>query len=260
MEHSLCAGVNTDMSDIGKRFGMLREMRRKHLLQLRANCSVPEKDRNGSASNSLVGTLRFLGVAGYVLDKDVAAFRSDLAEAAAVSVRLFDRFSSGEPVSPSYVSMMAYKELFNALASGEAGLAKAFAERMGGRDAIEREYDRPFDVALGYAIKSILAADDVSAARYLGSLEIACQEPENADFIGYATVLRAILKQDGEAAKSAFGEVVAGHKRQSKSGGLFKDTEDELLSVWGVGLANLARMRGLMVEASDPLIPNDLLV
>jgi len=207
-----------------------------------------------------VGTLRFIAVASYVLDKDVPAFRAGLAEAGGFSKQLFDRFGSGEPISPSYVSMMAFKELFNALASGDEGLSKAFAAQMGGRDAIEREYDRPFDVALGYVLKSILTTDDVAAMRYLQAFELACQERENSDFRGYAVVLRAILDQDIEAAEAGFREVIAGHQRQSKSGGLFKDTEDELLSVWGIGLANLARMQGLMVGPSSPFIPMELLV
>lgn len=249
------------MSDFGKRLGVLREMRRKHLLQLRVNCSAPEKDKTGSASNSLVGTLRFLAVADYVLDRNVSAFRSGLAETAELSKELLDRFDSGESISPSYASMMAYKELFGALASGDKDLSKAFAAKMGGRDAVEREYDRPFDVALGYTLKSLLATgDDKTAERYLEAFERACQEPENVDFKGYAVVFRGILNQDAGASELGLNELIAGHKRQSKGNGLFKDTEDELLSVWGVGLVNLARMRGLMVQANDPLIPTELLV
>lgn len=248
------------MSGVESRIGMMREMRRKHLLQLRANCSSSEKDKNGSATNAMVGTLRFLAVADYAMEKSVDAFRQGLTEATRSSAHLFDRFDAGDTVSPSYVSMMAYKELFSALASGDKVLSEAFAAKMGGRNEIERQYDRPFDIALGYALKSILAQDDLSAKRYVEALEVASKESENADFRGYAVVLRAILNRDEGMAKAGFSELIAGHKRQSKGGGLFKDTADELLSVWGIGLANLARMRGLMVEPNDPLIPTELLV
>jgi hypothetical protein len=238
---------------------MMREMRRKHLVQLRTNCASPEKDKEGSATNSLVGTLRFLAVADYLLEKDVAAFRSGLTEAAGLRMQLLDRFDAGEPISPSYVSMLTYKAIFNALASGNEPLSKALALKMGGREAIECEYDRPFDVAFGYALKNVLEEDAAAAARRVTALELLCKESENADFRGYATVLRAILDQNAEVAMSGIAEVVAGHKRQSKGGGLFKDSEDEQLSVWGIGLVNLARMRGLKVGSSDPLIPTDLL-
>lgn len=247
------------MSDIGKRIGQLSEMRRKHLIQLRANCAAPEKDTGGSASNSLAGTLRFLAVADYVLSKNIAAFRSELSEAAELRRKLFDRFDAGESVSPSYVSMIAHKSLFNALAAGDEALAKAFAARIGGREAIEHEYDRQFDMALGYTLKNLLVSDDAAAARYLDAFEAACQESENTDFKGYAKVLRAILNQDVTAANEGFVDLLSGHKRQCKGSGLFKDTEDEVLCVWGIGLANLARMRGLAVQPNGPLIPVDLL-
>jgi hypothetical protein len=35
--------------------------------------------------------------------------------------------------------------------------------------------------------------------------------------------------------------------------------EDEMLCVWGTGLANLARVRGLSITPPGPLIPTDLL-
>ena len=60
-----------DMSGIEKRLPMLLEMRKKHLKQLYVNQSDPAKDKSGSATNSLVGTLRFLAVADYVLKKDI---------------------------------------------------------------------------------------------------------------------------------------------------------------------------------------------
>lgn len=66
------------MPDIRSRLGMLSQVRHKHLAQLRADFSQLEKDKNGSATNSLVGTLRFLAVADYVLSKDIAGFKSRL--------------------------------------------------------------------------------------------------------------------------------------------------------------------------------------
>ena len=39
-----------------------------------------------------------------------------------------------------------------------------------------------------------------------------------------------------------------------------RDTPNELLSVWGIGAANLARSKGAPVSAAPPLIPADLLI
>lgn len=248
------------MSGIEGRMKPLSEMRRKHLAQLKANCANLVKDKDGSASNSLVGSLRFLAVADYVLHRDIPAFRNQLIEAAHHRVRLFERIDAGEAISPSYVSMMSYKALLNALAAGDQSVARALAALMGGRDAVEQEYDRPFDIALGYTLKSILAGDGIAAMSHVEALESACRDPENQDFMGYAKALKAIVTQDADLLQDGLKEVLAGHKRQSKGSGLFKDTEDEVLCVWGVGLANLARMSGLPVGTDDPLIPGDLLV
>ena len=39
-----------------------------------------------------------------------------------------------------------------------------------------------------------------------------------------------------------------------------RDTPNELLSMWGIGAANLARSKGAPVSAAPPLIPADLLI
>lgn len=248
------------MKDIAYRLPMMREMRRKHLQVLRANASSPERDRDGTATGSLIGTVRFLAVADYVLDRDVTAFRSGIAEAASLRQDLINRFDSGEPISPSYVSMTNYKALFNALASGDMGLARSLAAKMGGRESIEHEYDRAFDAAMGYALKNVLMNHDGHAWLHVEALESACQGRENSDFEGYARLLRATMTGNAHAGEEALALLIAGHKRQSHGHGLFKDTEDALLCVWGIGLVNLARMRGLPIGSHDSLVPAELLM
>jgi len=248
-----------DMSGIEKRLPMLLEMRKKHLKQLYVNQSDPAKDKSGSATNSLVGTLRFLAVADYVLKKDIVGFRSKLSEAAGLRSKLFNRFDAGEAISPSYVSMLSYKALCNALASGDLQLANELANHMGGRNEIEREHDHPFDLAFGYVLKSFVLEDAVGIKKWLCEFKSLCDQPENADFKGYAKVSEAILVRDVEKANVGFTELLEGHKRQSKKG-VFKDTEDEMLCVWGIGLVNLAHVRGIDPKPQEPLIPADLLI
>jgi hypothetical protein len=243
-----------------KKIAMLAEESRLDLDILKSNVLDASKDRKGRGSSMLSSSLRFLGVADYVLKKDVAAFRTQLTEAAQLRRNLFDRFEAKEPISPSYVSMLAYRELLNALAAGNTHLSKQFAAQLGGRDAIEKDNDLPFDIALGYTLKSLLMSDAAKADRYLQELEATSQTSANIDFKGYVAVLRAILNQDVDAAKNGFVEIIAGHKKQCKGSGLFKDTEDEVLCVWGVGVANLARMHGVVVEINDPLIPSELII
>lgn len=242
-----------------KRLPALIEMRKKHLGQLRTNQADSAKDLSGSASNSLAASLRFLGVAEYALNKHVRAFKENLSEAALLRKNLFERFEAGEPISPSYVSMLSYKALLDALAASDLRLAKELALRMGGRNDIEREYDHPFDLSFGYALKSFVLEDASGMRTWLDAFKLQCERPENADFKGYVTVLKAILDGSTEKVSAGFVEILQGHRQQSKAGGLFNDTEDEMLCVWGIGLANLSHVRGLPTGPQEALIPSQLL-
>lgn len=163
------------MADFKGRLKMMSEMRKKHLVQLRENQLDSSKDRTGSASNSLIGTLRFLAIAEYEQRNDTVIFKENMTEAAKVQLNLLSRFDEGENISPSYVSMMSYKALLNALASGNIDCAKKIASKMGGRPEIEKEHDRPFDIAFGYALKLIVSSDFVAATQWVDALETACR-------------------------------------------------------------------------------------
>jgi len=156
--------------------------------------------------------------------------------------------------------MFAYQKLLDALASGDMNVARAFAERMGGRPEPEKEYDRAFEIAMGYGLKAILAGDDAAALARLYDLEQACTHKDYVNFAGYVPVLRGIVSRDSAAAEAAFPELLAGHRRESKGRGLFSDSVDEFLCVWGIGLINLAGSRGMVIKVDDPLIPADLIV
>jgi hypothetical protein len=238
---------------------VLEEMR-EDLSVLLKKAEMPDRNIKGLFTLGVSSKLRGIGVIAYLVEKDVKVFRSSLVESAKWRAKLFDRFDAGDPISPSLVSMHTYKELYDALASGDMGVARAFAERMGGRREAEQEHDRAFEIAMGYALKAILAEDDVVALARLADLEQACQHKDYVNFAGYVPVLRAIVSRDSAAAEVAFPELLSGHRRESKGQGLFSDTEDEFLCVWGVGLLNLAHARGMDVKVDDPLIPMELVM
>jgi hypothetical protein len=239
---------------------MLATMRKENLPILVANAKDAGKDRNGSASNSLSNTLRFLGVAGYVLSHDIIGFKDKLSETARMRSDLFLRFIKGESISPSYVSMLSYKSLFNALAAGDLAAGRSLANLMGGRAEIEKEYDHAFDREMGYTLRAFVLADKeqmrTQALRFSGI----CEEPDNRDFRGYADLFLAVVAGDARRASEGTRALLKGHEKQCKGKAIFKDTEDEVLSVWGVGMVNLARMHGLSLGGTAPLIPEDLLL
>ena len=79
------------------------------------------------------------------------------------------------------------------------------------------------------------------------------------DFNGYGQVFLAIGANDSAAANEGLRTVVKGHQKQVKGTGVFANTEDEVLCLWGVGMGHLAQLHGLQIEAVPPFIPDDLL-
>lgn len=227
---------------------------------LRQKVSDPSTDARGQASSNLASALRRIAVADYLLKDDKGSFRMHLTDAALLRKKLFVRFDAGEAISPSYVSMLSYKALLNALSAGDILLAKDLARQMGSRESIEREYDHPFDRIFGYTLKYFTLNEATAGHQWLIEFKVLCADPDNADFRGYCDVFEGIQKGNVSKAQEGLASIVWGHRRQSKGGGVFRDSEDELLSIWGLGIANLARTAGLPVESPGPLIPDDLLV
>ena len=248
------------MAGLADRLAMLVQIRSQDRQIARDNAADPEKDRVGGASSMLMIDLRFFGVADYFLKADVASFRSQLSECAGISKRLFERFENGEPVDASYMTMLSYQYLFDALAARDMSLAKSLAGYMGGRDEVERIHDDPFTHAMGYTLQAFVLDDSRGMRNWPRNLAAACQETKMSDFQGYVQAFDAIRDGDAQGFHEGLMEIVKGHKKQSKGTGFFVNTEDEILCVWGVGMANLARSRGLVGQAVPPLIPEDLLL
>jgi hypothetical protein len=248
------------MEEFCHRLPVLLTERQEFLPMLRVNAQNIGRDKNGSASASVANSLRFIAVARYILHHDILSFQANLAESARTRLRLFERFDAGEPISKSYVAMLAYKSLFSALAAGDFQLASDLAARMGSRSAIEKEYDHPFDYALGYTLRAFVLADGPEMHKWAKNFSEVCKENANWNFQGYADMFNTMLSADADKANAALMVLVKGHEKESKGNGVFRDSEDEALCVWGIGMANLARSRGTAVAPVPPLVPSDLLV
>ena len=247
------------MGNIRERLAVLLEERLEDVAVLRLNASHTESDRTGSASASLANSLRFIGVAQYVLNHDIGAFKTNLIESARIRLRLLDRFDTRAPISKSYVSILVYKSIFNALAAGDFSLGQALASKMGGRSVIEQEYDHPFDLAMGYALRACVLDNESEMEVRIGQLESYCAE-NSPNFVGYADLFKVIYSEANAYGSAALVRILEGHEREANGRGCFKDSEDEMISVWAVGTVNLARTRGLSIPAVAPLVPDDLLI
>lgn len=242
------------------RLPMLLEMRREHLVMLLENARDPEKDREGHSTSSLQGTLRFIGVAEYVLMHSIQEFRSYLSQTAQLGLRLLERFERGEPIKPSYVSMLKYTDILNALAAHNWATADSISSRIGGRPELEAEFDHPVDRFFGYALRAcVLNNTTAEMAEWVDRLEASCRDRDNIWFKGYPLAFRGIMAKDSAMTNEGLKMINDLHPKLTKRSGVFRDTEDELLCVWGIAIANLARRHGLQVECHSSLIPEDLI-
>jgi hypothetical protein len=215
------------------------------------------QDAEGIATSSESGNFRSIGVLSYLVEGDVLAFRSGLSKSALMILSLFERFEAGEPISQSVMTIGAFRSVFDALAAGDFELAQRLSAHVGRWKELDATLELKSVASFGYMLKAFVD----------GAGDAECREALSAslrtmakNFSGYKTVLNALLDHNLDAAQKGFIELIAGHKRESKGTGEFANVEEELISVWGVGLANLCCWRGLPVEIDDPLIPAELLV
>lgn len=242
------------MGGLLDRLPILLEESKEDIPYLKENSANKEKDANGSSSNALANALWFSGVGEYLVNSNVAAYKSCLRDAANLRLSLIRRFDNGEPISKSYISMLSYRFLFAALASGDLALSRELALAIGERRRLEAKSDHPFDKALGYALRAVvLETSDMKDM--VAQFKLIARKPNNKDFTGYADAFDAIQRCDVSYLTSALNKIQLGHIQQSLRGGVFKDSADEVLCVWGLGLINLARSKGIDFKFDSPLMP-----
>jgi hypothetical protein len=227
-----------------------------------------DRDAEGHYTHQLSEALRDLAIGQFVLDRDVSKFRKQLAESAHWRKVLIDRFSLGEHISRSYVSLGVYVSVLDALAAadfcGAVELASVIDDRhedswvdganvkIVGSDAVAR--------SLCFGLKAFLLDRRGEMQHWTLQLETAVRQERKTSAKGDALVLRAMLENSDEMIDAALLQIVADHLRESRPGGFFNGMVDQLLCVSGVAYANLARHRGLAASELPPLIPGELLV
>jgi hypothetical protein len=216
------------------------------------------RDYKGWETYALASRVRGVCVMDYLMDGDIIAFRAGLREQAELMINLFRRFDAGEPIAPSFVSMLAFRRLLDTLASGDLALARTYSMALGGREVIEKANDNRATINFGYTFKAFVEeSGDDERREWLEALR---EENYGPNFAGYIMMFDAILAKDGAKALAAAHEITRGHKKESKGSGDFAMLEDQFLSVWGIGMVNLARYYKLDVTIDVPLIPGDLLI
>lgn len=181
--------------------------------------------------------LRFLGVARFVLDGDIGQYRQLLAESVSLTCSLFDRSLKGEPIDESYLTILEYQSVLDALAAQRIDLAGRLASHLRGREKLDRKFCHIFDRTFGYAPLAALA--DSPDAIDLSAAFVSYCATKGKSYMGYAACLHGIANRDSDSVNEGVKGILKVHKRLS-SNGIFNLKEDEVLCVWGIALCNLA--------------------
>jgi hypothetical protein len=199
-----------------------------------------------------------VGVYEYFVHHDIAMFRKFLREAARQRYLQFAGYDAGEIVDESYVIMLqGYEAIYRALASGDFDLAKEISLVVGGREDVEVRQDHPYNIALGYLLKSFVEGDGENIKRSLIENFRAGGEQNTA---GVISVFEAILSEDEERLSYAFDRLLVDHRNGSKPGGIYELELGYVISIYGVGLANFARNLGMQFDLDDSYIPRELVI
>lgn len=215
-----------------------------------------EPEKIGNFRNIFSNNCVRVGVLAYVLEGDVAAFQNYLSKAAEQKLLQFEEFDKGGPVDESYVSMLpAQRNIFRALAASDSDLATKLSNIAGGREEIESKYDNPFQLALGYLIKSFVQGDGENLKR--DRIE-GLRSSGEKNISGLILAFEAILANDEMLFDEALEAIVADHMSANTKGGIFDGEMGEVICIYGIGLANHARQRGMKITFDSPYIPKKL--
>jgi hypothetical protein len=244
------------MDKIIDRLPKLREEQIERLPNLEKKMEQCEARFKADFMGSVASAYRFLGVAAYVLEKDIQKFRDLLLASAELEFECVKMYQAGQPVSKSYVSVLTYQDLFSVLASGDIQRAKELAELVGFDAKIDKKEAHPFDRSLGYCLKAFVLEDMEDAKKRLVDFTNMCGKKGNKSYTGYAEVFQSILDNDNELCDKGIADILKGHKRIP----FFRGMEDEVIAVWCLGIANLAIYSGLDVNVENELLPRELLI
>ena len=257
------------MQKILKRWGRTLQVYRADLPNYIALYHDEENNTKGDYTDVLMRDYSTLGRFEYLLCKDVKLFKEYLSKSIVYAVELFERYDNGDSIDDSFISMILFTSLLDALASGDLAAAKQLANHLGGRPEIEELHDDEFVLPMGYILKYFIE-DNVSGVKeWLPKLKAACEEPKNkmVDLMGYYLVYQALLDRDLGSLHQAFQTLIEDHIKRCKKrspaslySGYFHDSPDADLFVWGIGLLNLCRAKGLDVQITHDLIPKELII
>lgn len=225
--------------------------------------ALPDRCRNGGYLCHLISCLIFLGATEYILNHDIPTFRTLVREAANNFRELFLRSDAGQLGYWTYTmpSILTLRVLTTTLAVGEISLTRELALLMSGREDIDPLETFPIFVSMDLCFRGALLRTLEAQPKEVRKLVRQTGWKKYNGLRGYGTIVQAIVNHDAAMATEGLKDIEEGISKGWETHAVIYDSPtDRFLCTWGLGMANLARLRGLDVPAIPPLIPEDLLI
>ncbi|MDX1959332.1 MAG: hypothetical protein SFU98_12205 [Leptospiraceae bacterium] len=245
------------MGDIINRLDILYKEFHVSLTRNESRVDTKEYDYDGGAKISLSMDYRFLAVCEYILHNDKSKFLKILNQSASLILRMFEEFYAGKSIDHSYLHLSSYKNILDGAASGDLELARKLAKLVGERP--EDKKQKGFFPYLSYRIRYLTLQDKKNLEICLEKCLKEREHKTAKNFRGYSTVVSGVFEKDEKKVNEGFLEILQGHKKLCRRGSEFSDSEDEVIFLHGLGLANLCLDQGFQLHFKDALIPEDLL-
>lgn len=206
---------------------------------------------DGYMYHSLSTGYRVLAVGEIIYSKDYKKAKEYFYLSAKMNEYLLTLIDKGdEQISTDFASMHEYTSIYAALLSDNIELAESIAKLLGGRPEIEKDDFDAFYIS-GYLLKYLILEQGEEASPYLAKLEKQLTKKNNTYYSALLEVYRAIYNKDEKQMEESFKKLLNGHRALKD----FKNSENEFLSIEGLGILKLLQNRGINMVIEDDLLP-----
>lgn len=215
-----------------------------------------EKEKNTPfrlyfAYSSLSHRHRFLAVGDYVVNKKPVLFVEHLKKAMNAMKMCWQLRIKVQMFNPT---MHYIDVVMDSLALGQWDISVELMQLV---EHATKEGSHKFIINLFRCVKAFLY-EEKELENYIDQA-ITFWTKDTKSFVGFGYGFKAIYHKDAQAFEDALQQVVKGHKKLVRPGSIFTGV-DAVIPIWGVGLVNLARMKGLDFTFDHPTIPAELII
>ncbi|QOL19454.1 Imm49 family immunity protein [Candidatus Bodocaedibacter vickermanii] len=218
-----------------------------------------ESENVSKRLNSLHGLYsgyKFLGILEWYLHKDSKKFKEYMKTAVEYDK---DSFLYSKEIRPSNkTSTACLSAMFDALNSGNEDLVKSYFTMVDDYyDYDTKPTSHPANWLYRCLVVLALNRYENQWSVFIEKLKKGYSTKQYGKLYPLALMLEAIWNKD-EMVFNEQAQIFA-DSYKSMTRGIFPDYEDKLLSLWGLGICNLAEMKGLKVTIDHQYLPKELI-